>query len=65
MNTACGASISLAVKRLRHSSSLRPSVIAATGRPVEGRRTAATSKLAPVPGDGFSITYSGVALGII
>ena len=51
---------SLAVTRLRHSSSSRPSVITLAPAPVRMVAIASTISVAPVPGDGFSIRCSGV-----
>ncbi len=65
ISTIDGICRSLAVTRLRHSSSSRPSVITDAPAPVRIVAIASTISVAPVPGVGFSIRCSGVGPSII
>jgi hypothetical protein len=50
----------IAVRRLRHSSSLSPSAMASAGRPVATTEMTVASKVLPVPSTGASSRCSGV-----
>ena len=64
MKTIDGICRSLAVRRLRHSSSSRPSVMTLALVPVATMEIASTIRVAPVPGAGFSTMCSGVGPSI-
>ena len=65
ISTIDGTCRSLAVTRLRHSSSSRPSVMTDAPAPVRIVAIASTIRVAPVPGVGFSIRCSGVGPSIM
>ena len=65
ISTMDGIWRSLAVTRLRHSSSSRPSVMTLAPAPVRMVAIASTISVAPVPGVGFSIRCSGVGPSIM
>ena len=60
IKTMAGIWRSFAVIRLRHSSSSRLSVMTRVPVPVRMVEIASTMRVAPVPGDGFSIRCRGV-----